>query len=516
MKDKSSLQAAKKTRRRMNILTLEDESESDDQSNAPSEESVDVLFRYMGLTRSQYMKGERPKRPMILSTTKEVDNSSIADDVSECPTETSMTVLMRYMGCSSRPYMSGPKREGSTKKKLEDIDKQYKHDLQEGDHVIRWKMLGYCYPIQVHGIVFSAGPDVVTIVDCGLASSSSSSSDNSLGKVTNLEEKDNKNAKKTRRRMNILTLVDEKEIRQWTKIRYGEEVQLKVHSSNKEMQQHAEEKGVQGECVSQEISDSEIAASPSAGLELEEVEKCVQANIKPTPKNPNPNARRSPKRSWFSRSCNSSAVAEDVDESEFKQENAKQKSPKLRIPNTDPPKLVLARLRFLLEYGEEAFPPPSGTDANDNNSKDTTSRPNLLPSHHLLYSNSECIAVWCKTGSWSTLQAAIFLHSSTVGNAKQTATVAMFLSAQTVTVPASGFWGFFGGTTTISLFAAQPWVVPALVGGGMVYIGLPMVMLRKAKGRWGDAEKRLNDAFWSMCNSDVIVELIRCWSGLEG
>jgi hypothetical protein len=94
--------------------------------------------------------------------------------------------------------------------------------------------------------------------------------------------------------------------------------------------------------------------------------------------------------------------------------------------------------------------------------------------------------------------------------------MAMFLSSQTVTVPASGFWGWFGGTTTISLFTAQPWLVPALVGGGMVYVGLPMLMLWKAKGRWADTEKRLNDAFWSMYDSDVTVGMIRCWSGLEG
>jgi len=49
-----------------------------------------------------------------------------------------------------------------------------------------------------------------------------------------------------------------------------------------------------------------------------------------------------------------------------------------------------------------------------------------------------------------------------------------------------------------------------------VYVGLPMIMLTKAKGRWGETERRLNDAFWSMCDSDVVVEMIRCWSGLEG
>ena len=30
----------------------------------------------------------------------------------------------------------------------------------------------------------------------------------------------------------------------------------------------------------------------------------------------------------------------------------------------------------------------------------------------------------------------------------------------------------------------------------------------------GGYRKKLNDAFWSMYDSDVIVEMIRCWSGL--
>jgi hypothetical protein len=49
----------------------------------------------------------------------------------------------------------------------------------------------------------------------------------------------------------------------------------------------------------------------------------------------------------------------------------------------------------------------------------------------------------------------------------------------------------------------------------MVYVGLPMLMLWKAKGTWGKTEMRLNDAFWSMCDPDVVVEMIRTLSGLD-
>jgi hypothetical protein len=88
--------------------------------------------------------------------------------------------------------------------------------------------------MQIHGIVFSVLPDCVTIVDCGLPSSYSSA--DRMGsrfeegeKTTKLKTKNSNNE---RRRMNILTLVDSKEMKQWTKIRYAEVVELKVHSSD--------------------------------------------------------------------------------------------------------------------------------------------------------------------------------------------------------------------------------------------------------------------------------------------
>ncbi|KAL7553786.1 hypothetical protein ACHAWF_017117 [Thalassiosira exigua] len=472
------------------------DNESVSPSEAQSEASMMALLRYMGASSKPY---DSP--PKKIPT--KIDMEETLSLVSDAPSEASMMVLMRYFGCSSKPYMSGPRRKGSMKASMP--ESQFDHGLREGDHVIRWKMLGYCYPIQVHGIVFSAGPDFVTIVDCGLAS------DDGLDKAGNFELQNGKNRKAVRRRMNVLTLDDEKEIKKWTKIRYGEEVTLKVHSTNEEMHRHVNENNIHEESPTDAAAN--IEESPSAGLEMEEVEQCVQAKIKPSPEKSRTTS--SAKSSWWSWS-NKDTGSQSTTEPETKsaeQFDQKKTPQKLRLPKEDPSVLVLARLRFLLEYGGGPFPPPMGEDTN-HDSKAKKPRPNLLPPNHLLYANSECIAVFCKTGRWSTLQASIFLHSSTVGNAKQTATLAMFLSAQTVTVPATGFWGFFGGTTTVGLFTAQPWLVPALVGGGMVYIGLPTLMLWKAKEIWADTEKRLNDAFWSMYNTDLIVELVRSWSGL--
>jgi len=35
--------------------------------------------------------------------------------------------------------------------------------------------------------------------------------------------------------------------------------------------------------------------------------------------------------------------------------------------------------------------------------------------------------------------------------------------------------------------------------------------LWKAKGRWSETEKRLNDGFWSTTDNETIVELVRNW-----
>lgn len=425
------------------------------------------------------------------------------------------------------------------------------HGLREGDHVIRWKMLGLCYPIQIHGIVLSAGPDIVTIVDCGLTSS------RGADKVGNFQDDMSERAFKLRKRLNILTLVDDKEIKKWNKVGYGEEVTLKVHSSPDEKQHDDTQQFTGCDEAVESASDYHrcnrllLARNNNLLENYEDEEKSRigrgeryhhDKTIHSEPDmetqqilSPHSSMSQSETTSFWCLSSPKTKGLSQFEKDDFLEcSNADQKQAPvesrttikksksastnkqsiLKLPKSDPPALVLARLRFLLVYGEESIPSSDNEKPNEGNSN-KSSEPPLLPPHHLLYANSECIAVWCKTGHWSTLQASVFLHSSTIGNAKQTATLAMFLSAQTVTVPASGIWGFFGGTTTVSLFSTQPWLVPALVGGGMVYVGLPMVILWKARGKWFEAEKRLNDGFWRMAEPEVFVELIRSWTSLD-
>jgi hypothetical protein len=64
--------------------------------------------------------------------------------------------------------------------------------------------------------------------------------------------------------------------------------------------------------------------------------------------------------------------------------------------------------------------------------------PDVLPSYHGVTSNAECVAVWCKTGTWATLQATSWLSLTALGQVKSTATLAGVVGTAQVTVPAAG------------------------------------------------------------------------------
>ena len=106
------------------------------------------------------------------------------------------------------------------------------HDLEAGDHIVRWTHIAL-YPVQVHGIVLSAGPDIVTLVDFGVASQSKSSADKKVGPAStdDVEAATDKEAREVTRaagggdrRLEIITITDEKDIRRWKKVNYGAKV----------------------------------------------------------------------------------------------------------------------------------------------------------------------------------------------------------------------------------------------------------------------------------------------------
>lgn len=329
-------------------------------------------------------------------------------------------------------------------------DELYCHDLEKGDHVIRWTTI-FIYPFQVHGIVLSTGPNIVTIVDFGLTAEKSPKDTRSREQVdvstantgqsilldddTILLDQEDKAMIQTceehrkkhvgKDRVNIITLVDEKEIRQWKKVHYGE-------SLNK------------------------------------------QKNW-----------------TWWKKHQDGKTGGDDAHEG-MEEKDVARGAPKL--PKSDPTHIVLSRVRYILNNPQE------------------------LPPHHILFSNSECIAVFCKTGRWSTLQASVFLYSTAAGNLKTAilSSAGVAGATTTVTVPASGIAGWFGmtTTTTVSLLSVQPWLIPVLAGYGLLAVGTPILLAVKAKEKWEYATKKLNDGFWSCAESDVFVEAIKSWSSL--
>jgi hypothetical protein len=144
-----------------------------------------------------------------------------------------------------------------------------------------------------------------------------------------------------------------------------------------------------------------------------------------------------------------------------------------KLPKSDPRTIVLARTQYIIDQQE--LPEAEQT----------------LPPYHILYSNSECLAVWCKTGHFSTLQAAVFLHSTAVGNAKST-----FIM-------------------TGAVAATQPWLIPVVGIYGAVAVGMPYLLLKKCKDKWKTSESELTDGFWSTADPEVYVAAIENWSGID-
>ena len=157
---------------------------------------------------------------------------------------------------------------------------------------------------------------------------------------------------------------------------------------------------------------------------------------------------------------------------------------------SDPPGMVRARVQFLLDD------------------------PSRLPPYDMVRSNCECVAVWCKTGTWATLQATSWLSAAAAGQVKSTATLVGAAASAQVSVPAAGLWGWMGYTTQASLLSTQPWLLPALATYGAVTVGGPAIWLVLARRHWKKLTQDLNTAFWEAAveNPDLFVEYIMHWS----
>lgn len=114
---------------------------------------------------------------------------------------------------------------------------------------------------------------------------------------------------------------------------------------------------------------------------------------------------------------------------------------------SDPVETVLARTQFLLQ----------------NHRHNTT----ILATYDTIQSNCEHVAVWCKTGHYSSLQLVSAMDHSVAVSTVPT----LVASTATTTIPAGGLWGWCGYTTTVPLVSVLPWLLPVVSIPSAVLMG---------------------------------------------
>jgi len=312
---------------------------------------------------------------------------------------------------------------------------RFEHDFRAADHIFRWEMIvcpPVIYPIQIHGIVLEAGRNCVVVADFGLTgygrkegSEFNHVDDRHAGAIQAAWKKFRPGQDQ---RLNIVTLTDPMEIRKWTRARYDEESLF-----NK---------------ASHSVKTLEKLTSTMSKLKIAKEIKTKKASAADD-------------------SEGSSDVAE-IKEAKSTSEvgaHTNKNGEAEELPQSDPAEIVLARANFLLEHME------------------------VLPPYHVFYSNSECIAVWCKTGRWSTLQTAVFLSSNSVGAAKSSI------------------------LATMGVAAAHALLAPVVAVGGLIWVGAPIFILQKSREKWEEITMKMTDLFWSNAEPIVYVAAIENWGG---
>ena len=367
------------------------------------------------------------------------------------------------------------------------------HGFQPGDHIIRWEILPVLYPIQIHGIVLEAGKNCVIIADFGLASYNNHDHN---GLTTHLEDeaKDDKHdaimaawekiKPKEKKRLNVIAVTDAKDIRKWSKINYGSRVGDKEKKSNffSLIPRRSKHNTKRGNSDAIDVAESNEDNVPSHKSSAQTIAESAEADGVGTSTQDYDTEQPGDDHAvdwegepdWIrpgfqlrKRTGSSSApiLLNKEGQSVFSIDKPDH-PPERELPKSDSAKLVLSRTHFILEHED------------------------LLPPYHVFYSNSECIAVWCKTGRWSTLQAAVYLVSSSVGFGKSATML------------------------TITVAAAHAVLVPALAVGGLAVVGAPLLFLKSAKEQWNLTTMDLTEKFWMQADPDVFVEAIEYWSGL--
>lgn len=127
----------------------------------------------------------------------------------------------------------------------------------------------------------------------------------------------------------------------------------------------------------------------------------------------------------------------------------------------------------------------------------------VVPRYDELMSNCECVAVWCKTGTFCSLQGSALLGGVANSSLKATAVSGLAVSATSVTVPCAGVWGWLGFTSTIPLTTAAPLLMPAIVAGGVASTIPPLVIMQRCKQEWKNITKHLNVCLAQGCRQGL-------------
>jgi len=378
--------------------------------------------------------------------------------------------------------------------------------LEMGDHVFRRRAAGLA---QVHAIVVSMAPGddgPLLLADftgqnvVGDDDDDDDADDNNNGveednNGTQDEEKKRAAVEEeqppdpTVERVRIICVEGRKNIRKWKKVRYGGSRfggWFKRNNKKDKAETPKRSKSTVGD--SSVSGDDTMSVSSSAPTTVSQASSAT------------PMDAAEDSASEAKGESSSAAMDNNIDEEDEKKLPPQQQTPRSKsrnktkdddLPSTDPGTLVVERVNFLLE------------------------NQNLIPPWHALKSNSECLAVWCKTGRWSTYQVSGYLNTIFMGQAKTAATVAAAASTATVSVPAAGYMGWLGFTTQVSLLALHPWLIPAIAGYGIASIGVPMYILKRCGKQWAKTTIDLNNEFWRQAPPDVFVDCIRKWSGLD-
>mmetsp|Transcript_48447 Transcript_48447/g.71800 ORF Transcript_48447/g.71800 Transcript_48447/m.71800 type:complete len:452 (+) Transcript_48447:64-1419(+) len=154
--------------------------------------------------------------------------------------------------------------------------------------------------------------------------------------------------------------------------------------------------------------------------------------------------------------------------------------------------LVVSRVRFLIE------------------------NPRVLPEHGRLSANDECVAVWCRTGRFCTLQGASILELTSMSHGVSSAMLGAVVTQVTAVSKVSLSYMGTSWMLAVPVATAYPYLLPLFVGYKLTGL-VPLEIMRRNKNKWRVISERMNKDFWARAQEEVKVEYFgRCIASDQG